>query len=398
MEQNKLHSFSLESIQNKEILGRTGTDGSSLVLFWTASGVRVKCTCGELWACLEGDWNVQEPWVSVWVNGEPVSRFVVAKGKQWYCLFRGLPVGKQNTITLLKETQAMSGDDCHLLKVHAFGVSDAAVTGVCGTDDDRDEVIAQKLFVEQEEPHMKIEFIGDSITTGEGLAGGAKEMDWIAGWMSLRDNYALLTAKSSDAEFRILSQSGWGVTGTWDNDRNGALPLYYDKVCGLAFGERNASFGAQQKWDFALWQPDVVVVNLGTNDWGAFNQPAKKDPVSGAEWKLHLDAHGKPVSADLQFFTQGVFDFLKKVRLYNPHATIIWAYGMCSFDLGRDIKNTVARFARETGDADVHFVRLDSMSLEKKDERGSRQHPGPVTHRRAAKKIATLIRKIRGNR
>jgi lysophospholipase L1-like esterase len=400
METNNLRVFSLEQVKNLHVLGRTGistghsenscmTDNSgttstcaakTLALFWTASGVSVNTTAGEVWALLEGDYSVYEPWASVWVDGAEVSRFIVQKGKQWYCLFRGLPVGTPHVITLLKETQAMSADEKQMLLVHALGVPDA--------------VAAEQVFVPLPQKKCKIEFIGDSITTGEGLAGAVQEMDWITGWMALRDNYALLTAKQLDADFRIFSQSGWGVTGSWDNDRNCAIPNYYNKVCGLVFGARNESFGAHEPYDFASWRPDVVVINLGTNDWGAFNNAAKKDPATGKEWKLHLDANKKPVAQDLAFFTKGVYNFIQQVRRCNPQAQILWVYGMCSFDLGPEIEATVARFAEDTGDTKVHFAKLPCMSAETEDEKGSRQHPGAGTHHRTAKVIAAEIEKL----
>jgi lysophospholipase L1-like esterase len=375
-----MKEFNLKEIKNVHIYGRTCSDENGVALFWTASGFSVDTTAGELYALIEGDWGNAEPWAGVWVNGVQVSRFIVEKGEKWYCLFRGLPVGKVTHIALLKETQAMSSDEKQMVNIKALGVSDDALN--------------QDMFVAQKSARMKIEFIGDSITTGEGLAGGEKEMDWIPGWMALHDNYAVLTAKKCNADFHILSQSGWGVTGSWDNDRGCSLPKYYDKVCGLVFGGRNEKLGAHAQWNFSSWQPDFVVINLGTNDWGSFNQPAKKDPATGEEWKMHLDSDGKPEAADLKFFTDSVYAFIKKVRGFNVHAHIIWAYGMCSYDLGDDIKRTVERFSRENSDSKIHFVKLAPMSQEKDGEHGSRQHPGPVTHHRAADAICAVIEKL----
>ncbi len=89
---------------------------------------------------------------------------------------------------------------------------------------------------------------------------------------SLRD-YAYLTAKELDAEYRVFSQSGWGVCNTWDNNPNGALPKYYRQICGLMKSDMNEELGGNENFDFSSWQPDVIVVNLGTNDASAFDQP-----------------------------------------------------------------------------------------------------------------------------
>ncbi len=67
------------------------------------------------------------------------------------------------------------------------------------------------------------------------------------------------------------------MTG-WDNDVRHVMPPYYTQVCGVAMGQRNAALGAQQENDFAAWKPDAVIVNLGTNDTGAFDNPPWQRP------------------------------------------------------------------------------------------------------------------------
>ena len=57
-----------------------------------------------------------------------------------------------------------------------------------------------------------------------------------------------------------------GVFCSWEGNEQQAIPLYYEQVCGLLNGERNKQLGAMEKWDFQKFQPDVIVVNLGTND------------------------------------------------------------------------------------------------------------------------------------
>ncbi|MBO5606578.1 MAG: hypothetical protein J5930_01645 [Treponema sp.] len=382
MEPTKLHAYCIDKIDNLHIYGRTGRDesggNSALALFWTGSGISVDFTAGELWAELEGGYSEYECWVSVWINGAPLSRFILQKGRRWYCLVRGLNQNVSHHIAILKETQAMSGDPEHLFLVHRLGVPSTQDNG--------------RVFVPQKKKDLKIEFVGDSITTGEGLAGCVLEMDWISGWMSLRDNYAVLTSLALNADFRILSQSGWGVVTGWDNDRNSSLPKHYSKICGLAPGKKNEDIGAQDENDFSKWQPDFIVVNLGTNDWGAFNNPAKTDPETGGEWKMHLDENGEPSVQDLSFFKTGISNFIADLRAKNPRAEIIWAYGMCSFDLGEHIKSVVDFMGEK--DLSLHFIKLPSMAEEKEGEFGSRQHPGPGTHRRAASLIVEEIKRI----
>ena len=80
-----------------------------------------------------------------------------------------------------------------------------------------------------EKKWLKMEFIGDSITSGEGTFGARQEEDWIPMFFSSLRDYAYLTAKELDAEYRVFSQSGWGVCNTWDNNPNGALQSTTDR-------------------------------------------------------------------------------------------------------------------------------------------------------------------------
>ena len=63
-------------------------------------------------------------------------------------------------------------------------------------------------------------------------------------------------------------------------------------MCGLAADGENAAAGAGEAWNFKAWQPDVVVINLGTNDESAFSQPAVFYDDNGKLFDLKLDADG----------------------------------------------------------------------------------------------------------
>ncbi len=379
-----LQIFSLEQIKNLHVYGRspfvkTG-DADALALFWTASGFAFDSKCGEVWALIESDFSIYEAWASVWIDGSQVSRFMLEKGKKWYCLFRGLSQDKVHHFALLKETQAMSADDAHLFLVHQIGLPKSFAEGKS----------SDEIFEKQKDKKLKIEFIGDSITTGEGLAGGIDEWDWITGWMATKDSYAVNLAKKCDADFRIISQSGWGVLCGWDNDITCSLPQIYTMKAGLLWGERNKSFGVCQENDFASWQPDYIIVNLGTNDWNAFNSPEKNG------FKLHLDEsklpEKVPLEKDLLLFKKEVFSFLDTLREKNPKAKIIWAYGMCSFDFGAEIQKIVEDYAASKNEKDISFVKLPSMAEEvTPEEKGSRGHPGPGTHKRACQTLEKYI-------
>ena len=115
------------------------------------------------------------------------------------------------------------------------------------------------------EKRCRVEFVGDSLSAGVGLAGPHPF------WMpALRctpgRQLCSSTAEHFQADFRILAQCGWGGSLLCFNDFIRIMPRYYEQVCGVLTGEHNRQLGAFEQNDFSEWQPDLVVVNLGSND------------------------------------------------------------------------------------------------------------------------------------
>ena len=117
----------------------------------------------------------------------------------------------------------------------------------------------------------------------------------------------------------------------------------------------NAALGAQQPYDFAAWPADAVIINLGTNDEGAMNNPPWTDPVTGEN---HAQ---RPTPEHLAALEQKAVDVLKTVRAHNPGAQIVWACGMLSDTNGRMpplLRAAVARYRAETGDGRALYLPL----------------------------------------
>ena len=121
-----------------------------------------------------------------------------------------------------------------------------------------------------------------------------------------------------------------------------------------------------------------MVVNLGTNDQGAFGTPPYVDPATGKQYKMHRNEYGLFEPADRKLFEKDVLAFLHMLRRDNPGAYLIWAYGMLggtdsASTLYPEISDAVAQFAAETGDRRVEALELANTAP---GEYGSRMHPG----------------------
>ena len=181
---------SVAALPQVRVLGRTtGTDVVNL--FWTGSGIEFIYTGSEIQVEVNADYDAYEPWLAVELNGVQISRVPLNKGKNEVCLFRGMTVGKPKHVRILKEVQAMHQDPGHLLQIVGLQYADGE-------------------FLQLPEPKYRLEFVGDSITSGEGTVGAVYEEDWISAFFSAENTYPRMVADALSAEYRVISQSGWG--------------------------------------------------------------------------------------------------------------------------------------------------------------------------------------------
>lgn len=362
-----LKKYQLSDIQHK-VYGRTTSSLTPLTLFWTGSGIELNVAASELFIEFETDYDVYEQWIGIFINGALISRQMLNKGKQQICVFRCMNSEKVKNVRIVKEVQAMSAENTTYLQIHS--------------------VLTDGQFYPVEDKELKIEVIGDSITSGEGTIGAQGEEDWISMIFSASHNYGFMLGQKLDADVRIISQSGWGILSSWDNNPHCAIPPIYDKVCGLVYGDHNASLGAQDDYDFSTWQPNVIVVNLGTNDGSAFIQPEWKDETTGEHFEQLSLEDGSFEGTCVKRLEDAIIAFLHKLHAHNPNAKILWVYGMLGNPMKDIILHAITSYQKENADTFVDFLELPDTTDETV---GSRFHPGVPAHKKAAELISTRI-------
>ena len=351
------------------VLGRTNGACDPLVLFWTGSGIEMMYDGTELWCEFESDYGSHEQWIAVLINGALISRQMLPKGRSRICLLRGMAGGKQTKVTVLKEVQAMPGDE-------------KAYLAICGLYGDG----TMKL---PPEPSCKIEFIGDSITSGEGAFGAKQEEEWISMFFGHVHSYPYMVSKELNADYRVFSKSGWGIYCSWDNQPKFNIPSQYENICSATFSEKLAKKGFCEKNDFASWQPDAILVNLGTNDDGAFHNPAFTDE-NGVTHKMRMKGD-KYLKKDGDKVKNAAVEFLKILRRNNENARIFWCYGMLGDGMKEILLAAIKEYKEETKDKKVAFLELPNTTEETV---GSRMHPGKASHEKAAKVIVKKLKSV----
>jgi len=126
-------------------------------------------------------------------------------------------------------------------------------------------------------PTRKIEFIGNSITCGYGTEGLVRTERWRPATENNYKSYAPIMARAFNADYHIVAHSGLGVVRNYG---------YKEKVSPSAMPDRfNRVYDQKEQplWDFKQWKPDVVVINLGTNDFSTQPFPDKAVFKAGYE-------------------------------------------------------------------------------------------------------------------
>ena len=217
----------------------------------------------------------------------------------------------------------------------------------------------------------KIEFIGDSLTSGEGALAARDNEEWVTPWFSARGNYTWYACEALNAERSVLSQSGWGVCWDWQHTEANNMSDAYEYTVGVLQGPEAEARGCRKQWDFSRWQPDIVCIRLLTNDNNGMNER-------------------QSFEADRETVVQGAMNLIRKVRKHNPRAKIVWILpgSGCRPELAAE----AVRRMQEEGTAELYAFTLPDYGPE---DMGARQHPNAEYNRTAGKLLAGFLESIR---
>lgn len=338
-----------------ELEGRLRYDGRVTFLpdrvgiDWTNSGFAFRARCrGEVRVRLEPADLPNYSYVIGLLDRESLSveqlkaRRIRVDHPDDYVLLSDVPEG-EHEIRLVKITEAQ------------VGIMDFLGLSLCG-----------ELLEPPAAGKWKIGFIGDSLTGG--LHNLCRNEDPNPVAQDNEDGYHAFdgfTARYFDADIHVVSLSGWGVVCGWGEPRRDySVPRAFLYT---SFYRNDKEDGL---WDFTDWQPDALVINLGSND----SSSTDDDPA---------------ILSDEEFRDKTV-EFLRRLRGWYPHARIVWALGMAGLGkdgrIGRLVEEAIARRACE-GEEKVSFLLLP------KNQEGGNMHPTVEGHEKAAAVLCAELEK-----
>lgn len=238
------------------------------------------------------------------------------------------------------------------------------------------DVISDKDIQPTEAKEKLIEFVGDSITCGYGVDDENEEHHFSTKTEDVTKTYAYKTAENLGVDYSMVSFSGYGIisgyTGNGEKSANQIVPQYYDKL-GFSYGTYMGKNAPQNVlWDFSKRQPDLIVINLGTND---------NSYVSGKADRK-------------EEYITGYVEFLKKIRANNPKSPVLCTLGIMGGDLFPAIEEAISRYQAETGDTNVYSMQFEAQLYS--DGFAADWHPTEATHTKAAMKLTEKIKEIMG--
>ena len=307
--------------------GRHSVTSSGITADWSASGIEFNAECcGDISITVS---STKKTYFAAYVNGERVDElFLANEGSTTFKVAEGLDYGAYN-IRLLKCANVVQAN-CIVESVKLDGA----------------------LLEAPKDNKLLIEFIGDSITCGYGVIDGATSDSANVGTYKYCDAtsaFPYLTAEKLGADWRIEGVSGAGMC-------KGYTTYTVPEIFYTHTWTRNKT----KQYDFASERtPDVIVINLGTND--------------------------QSKSSDPEAFKTAVKTFVTTIReKYGKDVPIVWAYGMMNDTMSTHVK---AAFTALGGEASGYYtVKLTQ------NKKGGNGHPNAEGQIKAAEELTKYLK------
>lgn len=321
-------------------VGRTLTENGAVTFDWSGTYLECRFTGPSLAVRVS---DTKKNYYNITVDGRACDLVTTSGTDTLIVLAEGLGRG-EHTLHMQKRTEAEQGRTT----LHAFVTSDG------GT-----------LLQASPAKERHIEFIGNSLTCGYGTEGLSKDDPFLPETENCNYSYSCISARYFDADYTLIAHSGRGAARNYGDENPTSQNTMADRM--------NNTFDeyAEPAWDFAQspYTPDIVVINLGSNDFSTRPHPSREE--FGAAYERILGnlraAYGEAVPV-----------LCVAPRINEPAFTYI-----------RDITST-------TTIPNVHFAAILPGCYNGDSDLGSSGHPNYAGQRKMAMLLIPYISTLTG--
>lgn len=323
--------------QLARVVGRAAPDGAGLRFAWSGTALHARFEGTRLVAKLRDDGKHGLNAFQIVVDGQPHGVLQTSKAKDTYVVVENLASGPHE-VSLHKRTEANVGE------IVFYGFE---------TDG--------KLLPPPEAKARRIELIGDSITTGYGNEGTRPQ----CGFDPRQENeflaYGALASRALSADHTTLAWSG--KTLHWMRE----------------YFARTLPAREESRWDFKRYQPQLVVLNVGTNNF------ANVDPGEARFVKLYLELYDEVRKAYPDAYIACAL---------GPMLTDTYPEGRQNLTKARRYMRTVMTRLRAKGETKTDL--LEFPEQKHTDGLGCGFHPGLKTHKLMADRLVAFAKERLG--
>jgi hypothetical protein len=290
--------------------------------------------------------NDERSFYSVEIDDKAVQQITPAWGKRTVWI-KNLPAG-EHTIELIRRNETPE----YVGTVYGFTLE------------------AGQWLAAPAAPTRKIEFIGDSFTTSLANLSTKRECNdaEISASTDISQGFAIKVARQLGAQWQTNAMSGMGLIRNW----NGNIPDRDFRT----FYPRQLHTDPSSKLD-AKWQPQLVVIGLGINDFST--------PVNAGEKRTTEQR-----ATDFQAAYRQLIAQLNQ-RYQNP-TIIVTALKLWPDDQQRPNVQAVVEQEKAAGNTRIHYLGLDPMQLT-----GCQWHPNLSDHQQVASQLLDQINALKLN-
>jgi lysophospholipase L1-like esterase len=263
-----------------------------------------------------------------------------AKGEALYVLADNLSDG-QHDVSIHRRTEAKVGEAV----VYGFEPSG-------------------RLLPTPPPPERRMETIGDSISTGFGNEGPGAACGYVNSEQNEYLTYGAIAARNLNADHTTIAWSGKTLH---------EMKEYFDKALPAREGANSP------KWDFAQYQPQVVVVNVGTNNF------ALVDPGEARFVRLYHELVAAVRTAYPKAFL---------VLALGSMLTNIYPEGHNNLTQARKYMKVAVQKLKDAGDTNLEFLEFPEQNHA--DGLGCGFHPSLKTHKLMSDRLTAFIKEHMG--